>query len=142
MHFQAHHLGDVRRLDVGQRAVRLGTNYFVRGRVGGGLVDEAELAHAAQHVLAAFGGALRIGDRVVLRRPLRHARQRGRFAERELVELLAEVGFRRRGHAVGALAEEDHVEIQREDFLLGEFVFEPVGDESFLQFAPRRSVPA
>ena len=121
---EAHHLGDVRRLDVGERAVRLRSNYFLRGRIGRRRVDEAELAHAAQHVAAAFGGARRIGDRVETRRRLRHARERRRLAERELVERFAEVGFRRRRHAIGALAEEDHVEIQREDFLLGELALE------------------
>ncbi len=116
----ADHLRDVRRLDVGKGAVRLRSNYFLRGRVHGGLVDEAEFAHAAQHVVAALRRALRIRDRVVTRRRLRHARQRRGLAERELVELFAEVGFRRRGDSVGALSEEDHVQVQREDFLLGE----------------------
>src|SRR3954471_7222387 len=94
------------------------TNYFLRSHVRGGLVDETKLAHAAQHVLAPLGCTLRIGDRVVARRPLWHARQRRGLTQRELVELLAEVGFCSRRDAISALPEEDHIEIQREDFLL------------------------
>jgi hypothetical protein len=95
-------------------------------------------ASTSQYILATLRGTLRIGDRVVERRPLRYPRQGGGFTERKVIELLAEVGLRGRGHAVGALAEEDHVEIQRENFLLGEFAFQPVGDEGFLQFAANR----
>ena len=40
---QPDHLGDVRRFHVGERAMRPGTNYFVRGGLGGGCVDESEL---------------------------------------------------------------------------------------------------
>ena len=115
--------------------MRPGTNYFVRSGLGGGGVDEAELDHPAQHVFAPVGRTLRIADRIVFRRPLRHACQRGSLAQGEIVELLAEVGFRGGGDAIGALPEEDHVEIQREDFFLGEFALQPVRDERLLQLA-------
>ena len=115
--------------------MRPGTNYFMRSGLGGGCVDESELDHPAQHVFAPVGSALRIADRIVFRRPLRHACQRGSLAQREIVELLAEIGFRGGGDAVGALPEEDHVEIQRENFFLGEITLQPVGDERLLQLA-------
>ena len=98
--------------------MRLRPNYFLRCRLGRRGVDVSELAHAAQHVTAALGGARGIGDRVEIRRRLRDARERRGLADREVVELLAEVGFRGGRHAIGALPEEDHVEIQRENFLL------------------------
>ena len=93
--------------------MRLRTNYFIGRGVGGGLIDEAELAHATQHVFAAFGRALWIRDRIVVRWRLRHARQGRGLAEREIVELLAEVGFRRGRHTIGALTEEDYVQVER-----------------------------
>ena len=66
--FQPDHLGDIRRFDVGERAMRPGTNYFVGCGLDGGCIDESELEHPAQDILAPVGRTLRVRDRVELRR--------------------------------------------------------------------------
>ena len=132
------HLGDVRGLDRKERCMRARLHRLLVSRLGGRRVDEAEFAHASQYIAAPFNGAGRVGDRIDLRRRLRHARESRRLAERELVQLLAEVGFRRGGHAVRALAEENHVEIEREDFFLLELPLEAKGHEDLLQLATHR----
>ena len=55
----------------------------------------------------------------------------------ELIERLAEEGLGGGRHAVGALAEEDDVQVEPEDLLLGELVLHAVGDEGLLQLAAR-----
>ena len=45
------------------------------------------------------------------------------------IERLAEESLRRSGDAIGALPEEDHVEIEPEDLLLGELALHAIGDE-------------
>jgi hypothetical protein len=61
--------------------------------------------------------------RVPFRRRLGNARQNRHFADVQLVQRLAEVHFRRRGDAVGPLAEEGLVGEQRKDVLLRELGF-------------------
>src|SRR5256885_13322409 len=58
------------------------------------------------------------------------------FPSTTLSRSLAEEGLGGGRHAVGALPEEDHVQIQPEDLLLGELVLHAVGDEGLLQLAP------
>ena len=134
---EARHLRDVRRLHVVERRVRARLHRLLVGGFRGGGVDVAEFAHAPQHVGAAHGGELGVDDRVVARGRLGYAGDGGRFGDVELVERLAEERLGRGRHAVGALAEENDVEIQPEDLLLGELVLHAVGDEGFLQLATR-----
>ena len=133
---ETRHLRDVGRLDVIERRVGARLHRLLVGGLGGGGIDVPELAHAPQHVGAAPGSELRIDDRVVTRGRLGNPGDGGGLGHVELVEGLAEEGLGGGGHAVGALAEEDHVQIQPEDLLLGELVLHAVGDESLLQLAP------
>ncbi len=61
-------------------------------------------------------------DRVVKRGRLRNPGERGGLGDGQLVQALAEERLRGGGDAVGALAEEDDVQIELEDLLLGELV--------------------
>ena len=84
------------------------------------VVDIAKLMHPSQHIeLPGFGPA-RIADRVVRGRRLGQARQHRRLGDGDLGERLAEVDLRRGGEAVGALAEEDLVDVELEDLVLGQ----------------------
>ena len=85
---------------------------------------------------SAFCGALR---RVVARRRLQQSGEQRRFAERQLRRLLAEVAARRGFGAVEAVAEIDLVQIQLEDFVLGEVMLELRGEQQFLQLAAAAS---
>ena len=72
---------------------------------------------------------------VIVVRPLGQGRQEGRLVRRQLAQRLAEIVVGRRGHAIGAIAEENLVQIQLEDLLLGEGRFQPVGEDGFLDLA-------
>ncbi len=139
-YLQARHLRYVGRLDIERRGMLAREHRLLVGRIGGLRVYVPELAHPAQHVGAPSRGHLRAHDRVVARRGLRHAGQRCRLRDAELVEGLAEEGFGRRRHSIGALAEEDLVQVEAEDLLLGEFTLHLVGDEGLLQLAADRLV--
>ena len=55
--FEAHHLGEIRRIDLDRRLVREGESGRLDRRVVVGLVDEAILEHAPEHVVAPLDGA-------------------------------------------------------------------------------------
>ena len=84
---------------------------------------------------SAFCGA---SGRVVVRRRFQQAREQRRFAERQLRRLLAEVSARRGFGAVEAVAEIHLVQIELEDLVLREVVFELRGEQQFAQLAAQR----
>ena len=91
--------------------------------------DVAVLDHLRQHAVARLDGALRppVRDGVAIGRA-NDARQKRRFAEDDVVNVLVEVGQRAFGEAVNreaaAIAEINLVGVQLEDLLLGEAVLE------------------
>ena len=100
-----------------------------------GLSDEAGFEHAAQHILLAHGGARRIDHWVVCRWRLWQARQHRGFSQAERVQRLAVVGPCGHGKAVGALAEVDLVEVDLEDLVLAQVVFDLEGEQGFVELA-------
>ncbi len=91
--------------------------------------------HLVQHDgRAAFGAGL-VGNGAVARRGLQHACQEGRLADRKLGSGLVEIALGGRLDAVGAGAEIDPVEIQRQDLLLRELGFQPNGQHQLLGLA-------
>jgi len=137
---EPHHLGHVLRVDVIEWLMGARHDRLCVGRSGDGRIDVAELAHAPQHVGTAHLCKLRVDDRVVARGRLRNARERRRLRDAQLIEGLAEEGLRGRGDSIGALPEEDHIQIQPEDLLLRELVLHPISEEGFLELAPPRLV--
>ena len=91
---------------------------LLRGR------DDPGGAHAFEHDALALRCTLEVGDRVGVVGVLRQAGQHRGLADRQLVERLAEVHVRRCSEAVGALAEEDLVQIQLEDLVLGKILLD------------------
>jgi hypothetical protein len=120
LHRLAHHLGDVGRFQLDLRLVRAGMRRPRRARrfLRGG--DEAGLAHALQHVVAADDVARGLMIGFAEEGNLGVAASGRRLGQAQLVERLAEVVLGRRRHAVGAVAEEDLVEVQLEDLVLGQ----------------------
>src|SRR3546814_4163621 len=98
-----------------------------------GVRDIAELMHASEHVIAAIMRALRVGDGIVARRRFRQSGDSGDFAERQLMDVLAEIYQRCRSDTVGAFPEKDLVEIQLKDFLLRQFIFDAQREQNFLE---------
>ncbi len=124
-HFGANHLGDIRRMELRLGAEALADDRLGERRLVLGVVDRAGLAHPPQHVAAPRGRPLGARDRVQSRRPLRDTRENRDLGDRELAQVLTEVGTRGRRHAVRALTEEVGVEIELEDLLLRELALDP-----------------
>ena len=126
--------------EVRQRAPRAstpsGSALAVLAFLGG---DVAVLDHAVDHPVAALDGALRVAERVVVVRRLGQRGEIGRLGERQLVHRLVEIVERRRGDAIGAEAEEDLVEIELEDLVLGVGLLDAEREDRFLDLAVEAS---
>ena len=77
-------------------------------------------------------------ERIVVVRPLRQGGEIGRLGDGQFVHRLVEIQKRRRGHAVGAVAEIDFVEIKLEDLLLRIGALDPQREQRFLDLALER----
>ncbi len=91
--------------------------------------------HFVQHDGRPTFGPRDVGHRAVARRRLQHSGQQGGFAHRELGRGLVEIALRGGLDPVGAGAEIDPVEIEREDLLLGELRLQPKGQHQLLGLA-------
>ena len=119
---------------------RAGLAHLHAERLGlGGLAlflgDEAVLDHAIDHPVAAGDGALRKAERIVVARRLGQRREIGAIGDRQLVQRLVPIGLRRCGHAIGAAAEINLVQIKLEDLLLGEGALDADGEDRLFQLA-------
>ena len=79
-----------------------------------------------------------MGNRLVHRRPLGNAGQQGGLGQGNILDLLAEVEPRRLVDAVTGVAEVNLVEIEKENFVLGETVFDFFGKQHLTNFARER----
>ncbi len=91
----------------------------------GRLVDIAVLPHLAQDVVPAFGHPLLRGHRIVFARRLRHRGQHRGLVRGKVAERFVEIGLRRSRHTVGVLPEEDLVQIELQDLVLGQGLLQP-----------------
>ena len=85
-----------------------------------GLGDDARDPHALQHHLLPRHGALAVGHWIGVMRVLRQAGEQGGLCDAQALQRLAEVGLRGGGKAIGALAQEDLVEVDLQDAVLGQ----------------------
>ena len=97
--------------------------------------DDAVVLHPGQHIGEALVGALAVAVRIVIGRPLGQAGDEGAFGQRQVLHRLAEIGARREVDAPRRAAEIDRVEIDFEDFLLGERLLDAVGDDHLADLA-------
>ncbi len=93
------------------------------------------VSHLAQHPIPPTDRGLGIAFGVIVGRPLGQGRQEGRLVRRQLIQRLAEIVVGRRGHAIGAIAQVDLVQIQLEDLLLAQRRFKTAGEDGFLELA-------
>ena len=136
IHRLAHHFRHIlRRLAAAVRALAGQLHRLRQGCVVLLLSDEVELAHPAQHVLLAQTGAVRVDDGVVGGRRLGQAGQHRHFRHGQVRQRLAVIGLRRGGEAVGALPQIDLVEVQLQDLILGQRVFDLEGQQRFVELA-------
>ena len=138
-HHAACHLGRMAGL---QRCVQRRAQGQLLGPRRGKLavVDQAGFAQTLQHHPLALRGALQVDHRVGVVRVLRQAHQHGRFGPVELVQRLAKVGLRRRRKPVGALAQEDLVDIDLQDAVFAEHLLHLQRQQDFLGLALWREV--
>ncbi len=100
------------------------------------LADVAVLVHFAQDVAAPLERLLRGALRVVIGRRPRQHRQIGGLGQCKFVDVLVEIGPRRRLDAVGVTPEEDRIEVNLDDLLLGQSGFETEGEDRLADLAP------
>ena len=135
LHVRAHHLRDVGRLDLDGESVDLRGHRRVAGGVVLVLLDVAELQHAPQHVVPAHDRLLRVGDGVEPGRRLGQARDHGELGKRELGDRAPVVHLRRGTDSVGALAEEDLVDVELQDLLLAELALDLQREQDLVELA-------
>ena len=96
--------------------------------------------HLVEHPVAPLERAVLLPERIVVVRRLRQRREIGRFRDGQLVHRLVEIEQRRRGHAVGAEAEIDFVEIELEDLFLGIGALDLEREQRLLDLALERDL--
>ncbi len=97
--------------------------------------DEALFLHAGDHPVAARQRALAVAVGVIIVRALGQRREIGGLGDGQFVERLVEVVERGGGDAVGADAEIDLVQIELENLVLGEGLFEADRDQRLAELA-------
>ena len=133
--FDAHHLGNVGRRNLGDRAVVVGPVRFCDGSLELGPLDETQFEHPVEHVVAPLQRPLRRGDRVDSRRRLGQRRDHRALRQRQLPGGLPVIDLGGGAHAVGPVAEENLVHVKLEDLVLLQFAFDAQGQKYFLDLA-------
>ena len=111
---------------------------------GGGLGfgDHARLDHVGEDLSRPRRGLVAVAGRVEPRRRLQEAGDGSALIEGGAPRRLAEITVRRGIDAIGAGAEIDAIEIDLEDLVLGEAMFEPECQQSLPDLASRGCAPA
>ena len=139
-HFSAHHLRNVRRIDCDDRPVPARRKRRVERCVVARLIDLAQFEHATQHIGPSLSCPRGARNGVVERgRPRQPGDQRS-VRQRQVAYALVEINLRRGADTVRALPEEDSIQIERQDLLLGEFPLQPQCEEHFLQLSSQRAL--
>ena len=133
--FATHQFGEIGRIHLDRRLMRLREVPLMHRRVVIGRADEMVVAHAPEHIATSLKRALRAAERIAGRGELRDRCQHRAFGESQLVQRLAVIKLRRRDHAVRAVAEETLVEVQLEDFILAERSLDAKREEDLRQLA-------
>ncbi len=103
-----------------------------------GVVEKPQVVHPAQDVHLADLRPFRVVDRVVRRRRLRESGQHRRLGGRHVLQRLPEIDLRCRAEPVGALPEEDLVDVELEDLVLAEVRLDLPGEQDFPKLAGQR----
>ncbi len=106
-----------------------------------GVGDEPELVHAPEHVQLPGLGALGIGHRVVRGRGLRQAGQHGGFRDADVPQRATVIDLGGGREPIRPLPEEDLVDVQLEDFVLGEVGLDFPREQDLAQLSGDRLLP-
>ena len=134
-HKLTRHFGGIGRLrlDLGDMAGR-GDGRLARGFVNE-IINLSQCKQAFEYMVAALGGARRVGDWVVPGRRFGQAGQHGDFGNAQAFKFDPVIHLRGRGESVGAVAEKNLVEIQLQNFILGQGALYVEGEQHLFQFA-------
>src|ERR1700726_24506 len=102
--------------------------------------DLAVLKHGIEHEVAPLESAFRVADRRIILRRFGKSRKHRGFLELQLPGRLAEIVLRGGLIAVGSVAEEYLVGVEREDLRLRKSALDLDGEQRFLYFAIKRAV--
>ena len=97
--------------------------------------EEPEVMHPSQDIELPRLRPLRVGDGVVRRRRLGQAGEHRRLGRVQVLERLGEIDLRRGREAVRPLPEEDLVDVQLEDLVLGQVGLDLPGQQHLAQLA-------
>ena len=100
--------------------------------------DEAIGLHLAQHEIAPFERGLLLTLAAIAFGRLGQDREEGHLVQFEIIDVLVEIGARCRLHPERTPSERDLVEIEFEDFLFGQHLFDAPGEDHFLELAGDR----
>ena len=100
-----------------------------------GFRDPVQLTQAAQHVMLAADGGVRVTVGVVLGGGLGQARNDGALGEREILGVFPEVRPRGGLNAVRVGPKEGLVQIDCQDFIFGKVMLQTVREDGFLDLA-------
>lgn len=125
----------VDRVDAGGGELGLEFKLFVERLLVLLVGEVALLVHREEDVLLAAFVRLGMGQRVIGAGRVGDADDRRGLGDRQLADVLAEIGVRGGLHAVGAVVEVDGVQIGLQDLILGVAFFQVEGAEDFLHLA-------
>ena len=134
----AHPLGHIGRLKLDGAPVDLRRDGRVTRRLVGIARDGALLQHPAQHEIAPFQRPLGTVDGVARIGPLDDAGEHRQLREIELGKRLVVVSVGRRLGAIGAFAEEQHVDVELKHLFLAELLLDLDRQQHLLELANER----
>ena len=133
-HCHTNHFRQIRRGKINFRGVITGFDRLITRFIILGAGNVILFQHPRQHHITAGQGAgfgiKRVKGGWCLRQPGDHRN----LAECQLIKAFAEIDISRSPHAVSALAEVNFVQIQLENFIFGQHLFDADGQERFLYF--------
>ena len=104
--------------------------------------DMAQFVHPAQHVHLALLGALGIDHRIEARRGFGQPGQHRGLGYGDVLQRLSVIDLCRSGEAVGTLTQVDLVDIDLQDFVLGQARLDLEGQQRLVQLARQRFLAA
>ena len=135
IHHHPDHFSDVFGMNVEFVSARFDLDRFVFGLFVLLVSDVTQLFHAKQDILLPLFGSGRVGDGVICRRRFWQTGEHGGFCQSDVFKWLAEINLCCCCKAESALSEINLVEINFENLVLGQGLFDFPGKKDFINLA-------
>ncbi len=139
-HLRTGHLGYIRRVQLGRRAVIGRVHGFGQRLLPARFVNRAEPVHAPENPVAPLLAALGIDQWIEGRWRLRQAGDHGQLRQRQFVDRFAIVDLRGGFDPIRTIAEVDLVDVELEDLVLAEFAFDLQRQQYFVDLARKAAL--